>query len=124
MKNRLFQIDLGVQLLCLLFFFVVLLSGQNSLYYCFLFAQLLLGCWQLLSAAFWGLVFADYRRGQFLLLGIFALAGVGILLSLPEFRDSELIVLLARFVAVCLLGIYLQLTYRDASRTWMGNAIA
>ncbi len=124
MKNRLFQFDFGVQVLCLLFFLFVALKGDNPIWYYLILCQLLLGFWQLLSAAFWGLAFVDYFRSQFLIVAIFSLAGVWLVLNLPEFRDAEIIMLVARFATILMMGIYLQKTYLDAKQSWTNNQMA
>ncbi len=113
MKNRLSQFDLGIQILGLIFFMIITINGHTSASSGLLLCILFLGLWQIISAAFWGLVYADYHRSQFLIVAIFTLGGVGIILNLPEFRDSEFILLLSRFGAILMIAFYLRLSFRD-----------
>ncbi|MEL6637359.1 MAG: hypothetical protein AAFW73_24375 [Bacteroidota bacterium] len=113
MKSRLSKFDLGIQILGMLAFAFLMLSGHLAISTGVLLCLLFLGLWQILSAAFWGLVYADFRRSQFLIVAIFTLGGVGVLLNLPEFRDSEFILLLSRFGAALMVAFYLRLTYRE-----------
>lgn len=123
-KSIFYQLDFAVQTLLLLFFVFTLIFGQYAFIYCLLFCQLFLGGWQLLSAVSWGVFVSDFNRGQFFFAAVIGLAGMSILLGMPEFKDSELLLLLGNFGAFAMMVAYYWQSFQDLNLDLPGRQLA
>lgn len=116
-KDRIYQLDFGLQSLIMVFFIVCSITGNIAPFSAALMCMLALGAWQLLSAAVWGLVFADYQRGQFFFVAVLAAAGFSVLASLPEYQDAELLFWVAKFLALVMMVFYYKRSFDDFHKT-------